>query len=103
MRSLFRSFTEFLEALREGPAPAVDGIQFSNRAGKFIVTSHVTETVFHTHRRVVMRGNRVIAKFSDIQAIDIRAIRDEDRPKSWSVSLRTSFIAAINGRCPERC
>ena len=96
MRSLFQSFAEFLQALRDGPAPAVEGIHCSDAAGKFIVTSRVAETVFHTRRRVVMRGRRVIAKFSDIQAVDIRAIRDEDRPKSWSVSLRTSFIGAIN-------
>jgi hypothetical protein len=96
MRSLLRSFAEFLEALREGPAPGVRGVQFSKAGGKFVVRSSLAETVFDTRRRIVIRGHSVIARFSDIQAVNIRAIRDEDRPESWSVSLRTSIIGAIN-------
>jgi hypothetical protein len=87
---------EFLESLREGPSGGAQGVQIVKDDGQLVVWSGQAETVFHTRRRVITRGEHVIAKFSDVQAVDIRVVRDRDRPKTWSVSLRTSFIGSID-------
>jgi hypothetical protein len=71
---------EFLESLREGLSGGAQGVQIVKADGQLVVRSGQAEIVFHTRRRVITRGEHVIAKFSDVQAVDIRVVRDEDRP-----------------------
>ena len=45
---------------------------------------------FDRRRNVVLRGGRVIAKYAEIQSIDVRYIRrNDDTPEFWRVSLAT--------------
>ncbi len=51
---------------------------------------------FDRRRKVVLRGERVLAKYADIKSVDVTHFcRDDDGPEYWKVSLSAGAFAGL--------
>ena len=92
MRSLLRSFAEFLSDLRSGSGLGSRSVQFTQSDNGLLIASNLGDTLLDTRRRMVLRNQRIVASFLDVKSVRIRKICNDDQPELWEVSLRTSSL-----------
>ena len=50
---------------------------------------------FDRRRKVVLRGGRVLARFADIESVDVTHVIDDDRPECWKVGFSTGMFSSV--------
>lgn len=63
---------------------------------QLVLASGRREIVVNKRFGTVKSGQRVLARFADIRAIEIQRRRDDDGPDTWSVSLALSWWSSVH-------
>ncbi len=63
---------------------------------RLVIRSNGAQLVADRRRRAFTRSERVVARFDDIESIDVKHRSNDDGPSTWTVSLHMSWFSRVH-------